>query len=347
MRKIISACLFLLLFLIWGCSNNEAKINKEVKIKDSIGRNIEITLPLSRVVVANGYNAELINAIGALDTVIGVDYRIFQDQEEYKGKFTYDQVIGKSQQELNYEKIIELAPQAVILTGNGRWEEAERKLSGFGIKVIVVNSYYTDEFFDNCKLMGKLFGREKRAEEICRYFQKQLQYVQDNVKNAPLRTVYFEYRREGNTTVPGDYFYNMIKYSGAKNIFEDAKSVSVNSESIILRNPAYIVKVGENNISAKYIPPTETEMQARKQEIVSRAGWDSIDAVRNNRILLLSHFLHGGASKIIGTMYIAKFIYPEYLPDLYPEEVFNKWLQYQGLDYLEGHTYPKFQLRDR
>ena len=323
---------------ISGCNN--IKNENNTIIRDGIGRNVEVSLPLTRVVVANGYNAELINAVGALDAVVGVDYGIYQDEEEYKGRFKYNQVIGKSQRELNYEKIIELAPQALILTGNGNWEEAEKKLSKFGIKVIVVDAYYTDQFFDNCKLLGKLFGKEEKANEISEYFIKQLEYVQFNLKNAPKKTVYFEYRREGNTTVPGDYFYNMLELAGAKNIFDDAQNVSVNSESIILRNPDYIVKVGENNIAAQYIPPTEIEWRKRKNNIIDRDGWDSIDAVKNDRILLLSHFLHGGASKIVGTVYIAKFMYPEYLPDLHPEEVFKTWLTYQNLEYVKGHTYP-------
>lgn len=338
MSKILVVCLMIISIFISGCNN--IKNENNTIIRDGIGRNVEVSLPLTRVVVANGYNAELINAVGALDAVVGVDYGIYQDEEEYKGRFKYNQVIGKSQRELNYEKIIELAPQALILTGNGNWEEAEKKLSKFGIKVIVVDAYYTDQFFDNCKLLGKLFGKEEKANEISEYFIKQLEYVQFNLKNAPKKTVYFEYRREGNTTVPGDYFYNMLELAGAKNIFDDAQNVSVNSESIILRNPDYIVKVGENNIAAKYIPPTEIEWRKRKNNIIDRDGWDSIDAVKNDRILLLSHFLHGGASKIVGTVYIAKFMYPEYLPDLHPEEVFKTWLTYQNLEYVKGHTYP-------
>ncbi len=44
-------------------------------------------------------------------------------------------------------------------------------------------------------------------------------------------------------------------------------------------------------------------------------------------------------------MYIAKFLYPEQLPDLHPEDVFKVWLEkYQHLPYVAGHTYPAFPL---
>lgn len=55
------------------------------------------------------------------------------------------QVFGISQNAMNYEKLAELEPQAVIITGEGTWRDAQEMLDRFGIKVIVINSYYTDQ----------------------------------------------------------------------------------------------------------------------------------------------------------------------------------------------------------
>ena len=129
-------------------------------VVDSIGREVEIPNPVTKAVVANAYNTEIINAIDALDCVVGVDYNIYQDKESWKNKFTEDMVIGKSQKELNYEKIIELAPEVLILTGNGTYEEAEQQLEPFGIKVVVCDAYYTDQFEKSCDLLGQVFGKE-------------------------------------------------------------------------------------------------------------------------------------------------------------------------------------------
>lgn len=338
------------LAVLGGCSGARETAGRpgaRVAVVDSIGRRVFVAAPLTRVVVANGYNTELINAVGALDAVVGVDYGIYQDQAAYKGRFREDQVIGKSQRELNYEKIIELAPQALLLTGNGAWEDAEKKLAPFGIAVIVVDAYDTARFAENCALVGALFGKEERAQALAAFFSRKLAYIAQQLQNVEKKTVYFEYRREGNTTVPGDYFYQMVECAGGRNIFADAKNVSVGTEAVVLRDPAYIVKVGEANVSASYAPPAQAAFTARKQSLCERPGWDAIDAVRNDRILLLSHFCHGGASKLVGAMYIAKFLYPERLPDLHPEEIFREWLvQYQGLSYVAGHTYPAFGLEE-
>ena len=139
----------------------------------------------------------------------------------------------------------------------------------------------------------------------------------------------------------------MVEYAGADNVFKDSASVDVESEAVVEANPQYIVKVSAPDVYSSYYPPTEEEHKAIKEELVSRPGWDEIDAVKNDNILLLSHYVHGGASKLVGTMYIAKFLYPDLLPDLHPEEVFKDWLEkYQKLDYIEGHTYPAFSFED-
>lgn len=81
--------------------------------------------------------------------------------------------------------------------------------------------------------------------------------------------------------------------------------------------------------------------------MLTRNSWEEIRAVQNDNIFQLSYFAHCGASKIIGVLYVAKFLYPEYLPDLHPEAVFKLWLtKYLNLEYLPGHTYPPMQIND-
>lgn len=316
-------------------------------VVDSIGREVELPNPVTKAVVANAYNTEIINAINALDCVVGVDYNIFQDKESWQNRFTEDMVIGKSQRDLNYEQIIQIAPEVLILTGNGAWEEAEKQLSPFGIKVVVCDAYFTDQFEKSCELLGQIFGKEEEADELMHYFMDKLDYISKQLEGVEKKTVYFEYRKEGSTTVPGNYFFNMIEFSGADNIFKDAPNENVESEAVVTKNPDYIVKVSAPDVYSSYYPPTQEEHQAIKDELCSRPGWDEISAVKNDNILLLSHYVHGGASKLVGTMYVAKFLYPDLLPDLHPEQVFRDWLtKYQKLDYIEGHTYPAFTFED-
>lgn len=80
-----------------------------VTLTDNAGREVELSVPVDRAVCALRYNNELIRACGAIDHIISVDMNTAQDRE-YWGMFNPEQVIGKSQKELDYEKIVELNP---------------------------------------------------------------------------------------------------------------------------------------------------------------------------------------------------------------------------------------------
>lgn len=327
--------------------SSEKADNESMIITDSLGRQVTIPKNVKRAAITNAYNAELITAIGAADKIAGVDYYIYQDKAGFKNRFTEENLIGSSQGGLNYEKIAQMDPDVLVLCENDNWQNAEEKLKPFGIPVVVCNAYYTAQVFDNVRLLGKIFGAEEKAKEFVDYFSSKLNYIDQQLKGVTKRSIYFEYRTAGRTTIPGDYFYEMVNKAHGDNIFSSAKATQIQIDDVVKRNPSYIVKVSEANVYSSYIPPTREDMQRIKQDIITRPGWDSIKAVEDDHILLLSHYVHGGASKLIGTMYIAKFLYPEYLTELHPEDIFRKWVSdYEGLEYHPGHTYPTYPLEE-
>ena len=89
-----------------------------------------------------------------------------------------------------------------------------------------------------------------------------------------------------------------------------------------------------------YTPPTKEEFKTAYDEIVNRAGWDSIQAVQDDAIYFMTQFSHGGASKLVGTCYIAKMLYPDELSELNPDEVFRAWMEdFQGFKNVDGHFF--------
>ena len=94
---------------VTGKQENEVQ---EITLIDNVGREVILPYPVETAVVANRYNSELIRASGAIDKVIAVDTNTAQDRE-YWAQFDPNNVIGKGQSELNYEKIIELKLQDI------------------------------------------------------------------------------------------------------------------------------------------------------------------------------------------------------------------------------------------
>ena len=315
-------------------------------LTDAEGREVELPNPVTRAVVTNAYNTELIKAIGAIDRVVGVSNAIYADRECYS-MFTEDQVISSGSGEINYEKIVELDPEVFIMPNNAGYEEAIEQLTPFGIQVFVVNCYFTDQFEMNCKMLGDLFGEQEKAQYFCDYFMDKLDYINQQLEGVEKKRLYFEYRNAGTTTIPGDYFFNMVEYAHADNLFADATNKNIELEAVIDANPDYIFKVSQPEVPFVYTPPTQEDYEWIWEDICSRPGWDEITAVKEGNIFLISGYGHGGASTLVGTMYLAKFLYPELLPDLHPEQIFKDWQeQFQQLEYTPGHTYPSLTVDD-
>lgn len=319
-----------------------------ITLTDNVGRVVELPFPVERAVVALRYNNELIRACGAIDQVIAADMNTAQDRD-YWENFDPENTIGKSQKTLNYEKIIELDPQVLILPGNGTYEEAEEKLAPFGIKVFIISGYDTSDFENQINNIGAMFDKKDEAHAFKKYYDDTLGYISKQLEGVEKKSVYWESTKDYKTSFPGNYYYNMIVASGGENIFSDApegqSDSTITPEEIVLRNPDFIFKHITPNDALKgtgvYVAPS---LEQRKQTIVdvkTRPGWDEITAVQNDDVYVMSQFGHGGASKMIGAVYMAKWMYPEELKELDPDAIFNVWLEeYQGFKFIDGHFYP-------
>lgn len=357
MRKFfkILPILLLMLILAAGCNSKDKTepVSEEVKEKeiitviDNAGRSVELAYPVETAVVANRYNSELIRAIGAIDRVIAVDLNTAQDRE-FWSEFDPENTIGKGQRELNYEKIIELNPEVLIMPKNGTYEEAEEKLSPFGIKVLVVSGYDTGDFVNQVNNLGAIFGKEDEAKYFIDWYNDILNYIDENIKDET-RTVYLETLTEYNTTFEGDFFYDMVRFSKGEHIFneriEGIEGNEINPEAVILENPEVIVKMITPSQALSgtglYEAPSQEDSLGMIGEIKNRPAWDEIDAVKNNEVYVMSQFGHGGASKLVGASYMAKWIYGDRLPDLDPVEIERVWMEeFQGFEFIEGHFYP-------
>lgn len=312
---------------------------------DFAGREVELPVPVKTCVVADRYNSEFIRACGAVDRIIAVDMNTAQDRT-YWGMFDPENVIAENLKELNYEKIIALNPQVVLVPDLTPYEEAAEKLEPFGIQVFVLSAYVMDAFEEQTEAIGKMFGTEEQAQKFYSYFHDKLEYVAKQLEGVEKRTVYFETVNDYGTAFEGSSYYNMLKVAQTENIFstdtEGLSAKEIDPEAVIARNPDVIIKLitASEALSGTgvYTAPTKEDFKNAYDNICGRVGWDSISAVQNDDIYFMTQFSHGGAAKMVGALYVAKMVYPDLLPDLEPEEAFRAWLEeFQGFDYVPGH----------
>ena len=185
MKKIFSLILTMLVVLSCAAGAVKAEEPTTKVVVDGLGREVEIPWPVERAVVANRYNSELIRACGAIDRVISVDTNTAQDRA-YWSQFDPDNVIGKGQSDLNYEKIVELGAQILITAKNGKWEQDAEMLEPFGIKVLVVTGWDNANLVAQIEAVGRIFGVEENAAKLVDFYESNQKQLDDCLANVHL-----------------------------------------------------------------------------------------------------------------------------------------------------------------
>ena len=324
---------------------NAARAEETTVFVDDIGREIELALPVTRACVANRYNNELIRAVGAGDCVVGVDIYTSQDAV-YWPRFGEEETFGKD--EYDYEKIISLDPQVLVVPKNGVIEESIEKLEPFGIQVAVITGWDNSDVPKQIRLCGQLFGKEAEAEELVRFYQEPVDYINRQLEQVQERkTVYWEYGGDYTTCIPGtsnDGWHNMIRMAGGENIFGDASLAGkdIDPEQILEADPDLIVKIYAGEVvgnSGVFTAPPQEEFAAKAQVMLERPGWKDLTAVKEGNFYLNTAFMSGGLGKMVGAAYMAKWLYPDLMTELDPDQIFEEWMVYQGFAPNAPHVY--------
>jgi len=108
----------------------------------------------------------------------------------------------------------------------------------------------------------------------------------------------------------------------------------VDAEWVISRNPDVIIFSAGNSIMGYDIDDPQSVTDAI-DEFISRSEFANVNAVKNEQIYMVSHpyILCGGASGLIGSLYYAKWLYPDLFADMDVQAVHQEFItKFQHLD---------------
>lgn len=240
-------------------------------------------------------------------------------------------------EDLNVEKIISLNPDVVVVPASAYESSPDlfNKLEKAEIPVVTLD--YHSQILENHQksilLMGKLLGKDERAQELADFYTEGVNIVNSHLekidKKAP--TVYVECAMNGPSQYGnsyGDYMWGaLVRCCGGINIATDviSRAEPINPEYLLAKNPDVIVLTGS------YWPATPDSMrlgyyqdpgEAREllKAFTERPGWNRMDAVKNNRVYSIHHALSRNIWDFVANQYFAKIFYPEEFEDLDPEE---------------------------
>lgn len=273
----------ILLLSVISCKKNTIEDiidqhREESIITDMMGREISTTIPAKKIVALTPSDCEILYAIGAGNTLVGRgQYCNFPPE-------ILEIPSLQSGSEINLEKIIALKPDLVIIGIMGHSKEQTAALEKGGISVFATKGGNIDDVYSSIELLGKITGKEKNAKQIIEKIKTDFSNIAEksNLRNSNYnqskKTIYFEVSplEHGLWTAGSGTFIDMIaQLNGVTNIFSDVKGwVKVSQEEVIHRNPSFIVTIAMSSEDSK-----KTE-----EEILSRKGWQNIEAVKNKAI---------------------------------------------------------------
>ena len=271
---------FLMLALSMSLS---AKAKKTVtkKIKKNVETVEKTTEYPKSIVTLSPAAAEILYAIDAGDQISAVS-----EFTDYPAEAAHKPVVGGFDgKTLSIETILSYEPDLVYLS-EGMHNFLIEPLDSYGIKWYLSNATSITAIEKEIMDMGELTGHQDEAAQVVAQMAEKLSkaYVpaaaptEDDEVEALDSTikVYYEvwnapFMSVGSTS----FIHDVIVNAGGKNIFDDLADAypMVSEETIIARAPDVILIPMNNGVSV--------------EDVKSRAGWDSIPAVANDRVYII------------------------------------------------------------
>lgn len=317
---------------------------KEIRFKDVLGR--EITLDhLPQRIVLGFYYADYLAVGGpqALQKVVGFSKAVWTDWTPASWEL-YSQALPSLKKiadvgevevgTFSVEKVLSLKPDLLLLA-DWQYQVLEMDLepiqkAGIPIVVIDYNREIPSLHVLSTEILGKITGEEKRAKELCDFYENTLKQIQDTIAKANREKpkVYVEFGNKGPNESGFTFGQNMwgplIELAMGENIAKPfiQQWGPMNPEQILVSKPDVIFIAGRETELKKNkeamvmgVGIESLEAQKRLDQYKKRSGWSSLPAIKNNDL----YGVYQGASRTLADIAMVQFMAKVMYPDLFKD----------------------------
>lgn len=244
-----------------------------VIVTDMMDREVTVPQPVEKIVALTAADCEILYAIGAGDAVVGRGEYCNWPEE------VLEVPTVQSGSETNVEEILSLAPQVVFTSSMDQATGPIQQLEEAGIAVLVSEGTSIEGTYKSIEIVGQATGHEEEAAKVVADMKAGFEEIAAKVPaEGEKPKVYFEVSplEYGLWTTGANTFMDEIAtLLGMENIFADVEGwVEISEEQVLERDPDYIITV------AMYFGEGPTP----EEEIVGRAGWQDVAAVKNGKV---------------------------------------------------------------
>ena len=314
---------------------------------DDTARAVKVPEPVKSFVYHghNSYVYETVRAIGAADKIIGITDRFVTPGGNRYSKSYFPELLSNDVanvgdlQAINYEVINNLNPDVVLTDAAEYYDYA--KTPDTAVVALDVNITNSKEA---CMRYGYIFGKVSEAKEYLNWYTNIENRIAEKTKDiaeADRPLVYVSSYNVDTTKfqVPAKDNYRaiMAKNAGGRYLGDELSGTGiqdVDAEWVIARNPDVIIFSAGNSILG-YDITSDKNVTDAIDEFLKRPEFSDVNAVKNKKIYMVSHpyILCGGASGLIGTIYYAKWLYPDLFSDIDAQAIHQEYVtKFQHLD---------------
>lgn len=276
MKKVFIALLSISIALFSGCKRRS-------------GTDITITNKFpERIISLSPASTEILFAVGASNQIAAVsEFSNYPEQAK-----ELPRVGGFDGKTLSMEKILSFDPDFVYLT-KGMHDFLIPQLEQFHIRYYLSNGDSIESLENEILDIANITGHKDQGEPVVKAIENQFSLAKTIIQNSQTNSVqtkiYWEIWHEPFISIGKNSFLaDLLRKCGLINIFDDLDQPypQVSIESILARNPDFIVVPSQNSINVAAIS--------------KRPGWEYTTAVQKNNILIVDADLFSQPGPRIG-----------------------------------------------
>ena len=282
-----------------------------IEIVDDSGYKIRMDRPATRIISLYSAHTENLFALDLADEVIGVGKsesypRAALERPAYDYKADPEKVISAQPDLVVIRPFIERHNPGVV--------DALRRA---GLTVVSLYPENSTEFESYIVRLGKVTGREKKAEQLLSRFNEEIVALGQQTADIENRVgVYFESSdREYKTIKEDSMAARAIQIAGGENVAKGVTPIEEGS-SIAIFGLEHIVEIG-NQIDVFVTQRGVMGSGGNWHSISIRPGFDTIEAIKNERVLEINQKIISSPTfrQIIGIKEMMRYFYPDRFND--------------------------------
>lgn len=336
MRGLVFIFLILLLTLLLLASCHvepgESLTGSGRVVVDQLGRTVELPETIEMVCASHIYGGKMLFAMGqkkkiAFQMQLGADTDALAVIDQDYGALPT--ALSSAQGTNNPEGLLALGVN-LVFTNAGQGAETAEMYQNAGIAAIAVSGETFDEVYETARIMGEVFDCPERAAEVINFIEELRGIISSRLAGLPdkEKPVVLVCGNGGvYTAATADMFqHQMIETAGGINAGAALEGTWANTsaEDIILWNPDYIVLGSSYGVTV--------------ESVLEESALRPVKAVKEKEVYLFPSTLGWWdfplPQSILGIIWMAKTIHPEYFEDVDMLEMANGVYQF-----IYGYTY--------